>query len=210
MSISNDPSEEVVRMMLSGAEVTVRLTASAAKNLLAISIALAKSHKQLCGRTNMKKMLKETRDLRAFHMSREEFQRFQKEAKSYKLLYSYVRDDRQSSVDVILPATELGRANLLFEKILYGQEHSQSHSQSEPAKTQETDSKNVSRSKPDWSDTRRSETSRTSAEPNRKTRTTSEKPSVLEKLEGYRQKIREGQTSAKTRNKERANTKHER
>lgn len=46
MSISSgDPAEEVVRMMLSGAEVTLRLTASATKNLLAVSIALAKSRK---------------------------------------------------------------------------------------------------------------------------------------------------------------------
>ena len=34
----------------------------------------------------MKKMLKETRDLRAFHMSAEEFTRFKKEAKNFKLL----------------------------------------------------------------------------------------------------------------------------
>lgn len=60
---SGDAADEVVRMMLSGAELTLRLTASATKNLLAITIALAKSHKQLYGRTNMKKMLRETRDI---------------------------------------------------------------------------------------------------------------------------------------------------
>lgn len=204
MSISNDPSEEVVRMMLTGAEVTLRLTASAAKNLLAISIALAKNHKQLCGKTNMKKILKETRDLRAFSMSAEEFQRFKQAVKSYKLLYSYVRDDRQSSVDVILPATELGRANILFEKMQYRQE------QATDSWQKEDDPKNVSRSEPDWSDTRQNETSRTSAEPDRRTRTTSERPSVLEKLEGYRREIREGRASAKDRNKEKPNAKNER
>ena len=196
MSISSgDPSEEVVRMMLTGTEVTLRLTASAAKNLLAISIALAQNHKQLCGRTNMKKMLKETRDLRAFSMSAEEFQRFKKAAKDYKLLYSYVRDDRQSSVDVILPATELGRANILFEKMQYRQE------QATDSRQKEDDPKNVSRSEPDWSDTRQNGTSRTSAEPDRRTRTTSERSSVLEKLEEYRNSIREGQTSAKQQEK---------
>ena len=204
MSISNDPSEEVVRMMLTGAEVTLRLTASAAKNLLAISIALAKNHKQLCGKTNMKKILKETRDLRAFSMSAEEFQRFKQAVKSYKLLYSYVRDDRQSSVDVILPATELGRANILFEKMQYRQE------QATDSRQKEDDPKNVSRSEPDWSDTRQNGTSRTSAEPDRRTRTTSERPSVLEKLEGYRREIREGRASAKDRNKEKPNAKNER
>ena len=201
MSISSgDPAEEVVRMMLSGAEVTLRLTASATKNLLAVSIALAKSRKKLCGKTNMKKMLKETRDLRAFHMSAEEFQRFKQAAKSYKLLYSYVRDDRQSSVDVILPATELGRANILLEKIQYEQ------ARPGESRQKEDDPKNVSRSEPDWSDTRQNGPSRTSAEPDRRTRTTSERPSVLEKLEGYRREIRESQAPAKAKEKQKKNT----
>ena len=179
MSISSgDPAEEVVRMMLSGAEVTLRLTASATKNLLAVSIALAKSRKKLCGKTNMKKMLKETRELRAFHMSAEEFARFKKEAKNFKLLYAHIRDDRpdHNGVDVILPATELGRANILFEKMQYRQE------QATDSRQKEDDPKNASRSEPDWSDTRQNGTSRTSAEPDRRTRTTSERPSTCGNL----------------------------
>ena len=59
MSMSSvDATDAVVRMMLSGTEITLRLTASATKNLVAISIALAKSHKKLYGRTNLKKMLR--------------------------------------------------------------------------------------------------------------------------------------------------------
>lgn len=75
---SGDAADEVVRMMLSGAELTLRLSASATKNLLAITIALAKSHKQLYGRTNMKKMLRETRDIRVFPMEKEQFRAFGK------------------------------------------------------------------------------------------------------------------------------------
>jgi hypothetical protein len=59
-SSGGDAAEQVVRMMLSGTEVSVCLAASATKNLLAISVALAQNHKKLYGKTKLKKMLKET------------------------------------------------------------------------------------------------------------------------------------------------------
>lgn len=196
MSISSgDPSEEVVRIMLSGAEVTLRLTASAAKNLLAISIALTRHHKTLCGKTSMKKMLKETRDLRAFHMSHEEFQRFKRESKKFRLLYSYVRerDSEHGGVDVILPVTELGRANILFERIHYGQENAPAQENTEPESGKECPSSQ------DSNGTRQKTTSRESGEPSRRTSTTSERPSVLKKLEGYKRQLEAGQTGGKTK-----------
>ena len=57
-----EAADQMVRMMLTGTEVTVRLGASALKNLLAITLALAKHHKTLSGKVNMGKMLRETRD----------------------------------------------------------------------------------------------------------------------------------------------------
>ena len=42
-----EAADQMVRMMLTGTEVTVRLGASALKNLLAITLALAKHHKTL-------------------------------------------------------------------------------------------------------------------------------------------------------------------
>ena len=70
MTNSGDAAETVVRVMLTGTEITLRLTASAAKNLLALSVALAKQHKQISGKTRMKKILKDTRDIRVFPMTR--------------------------------------------------------------------------------------------------------------------------------------------
>ena len=73
-----EAADQMVRMMLSGGEVAVRLTGSAAKNLLAISLALAKSHKKVSGRMRMSKMLQQTRDLRTFPMTQEEYRTFKK------------------------------------------------------------------------------------------------------------------------------------
>lgn len=116
-----EAADQMVRMMLSGTEVAVRLSGSALKNLLALTMALAHNRKTLSGKVNMGKMLKETRDLRRFPMTPQQYKQFQKLAKKHKLLFSVIRDkdDRGKLLDVILPVTELDRANAIFERILY-------------------------------------------------------------------------------------------
>ena len=86
-----EAADQMVRMMLSGGEVAVRLSGSALKNMLAISLALAKSRRTLSGRVRMGKMLRETRDLRVFPMPAEKYRQFQKLASRQKLLYSAIR-----------------------------------------------------------------------------------------------------------------------
>ena len=116
-----EAADQMVRMMLSGTEVAVRLSGSALKNLLALTMALASNRKTLSGKVNMGKMLRETRDLRRFPMTKQQYKQFKKLAKKHKLLYSVIRDkdDRGKLMDVILPVTELDRANAIFERILY-------------------------------------------------------------------------------------------
>ena len=116
-----EAADQMVRMMLSGTEVAVRLSGSALKNLLALTMALASNRKTLSGKVNMGKMLRETRDLRRFPMTPEQYKQFQKLAKKHKLLFSVIKDkdDRGKLIDVILPVTELERANAIFERILY-------------------------------------------------------------------------------------------
>ncbi len=116
-----EAADQMVRMMLSGTEVAVRLSGSALKNLLALTMALASNRKTLSGKVNMGKMLRETRDLRRFPMTPEQYKQFKKLAKKHKLLFSVIKDkdDRGKLMDVILPVTELERANAIFERILY-------------------------------------------------------------------------------------------
>jgi hypothetical protein len=116
-----EAADQMVRMMLSGGEVIVRLGGSALKNLLALTMALARNNKALSGKVNMERMLRETRDLRLFPMSPEQYKQFQKHAKRQKILFSAIkdRDGRGRVIDVLMPVTELDRANLIFERILY-------------------------------------------------------------------------------------------
>lgn len=199
MSISSgDAADEVVRMALSGAEMTLRLTASAMKNLLVLSVALTKNHKKLCGRTRMKKMLQETRDIRVFPMSRAQFRQFEKQAKKFGLLYASIQDKGPDGkfVDLVLPATELGRANTVFEKIQYGQE--QHTSTEQPSKEKESDAKNVSRSGHGSRDTR---SKAVFNRPDASAQTTSERTSVEVRLETYRTQLSQKRVPAKQRGK---------
>lgn len=68
-----EAADQLVRMMLSFGEVSVRLGGSALKNVLALSMALAKNNKTISGKINLGKMLRETRDLRQFPMSPEQY-----------------------------------------------------------------------------------------------------------------------------------------
>ena len=138
-----EAADQLVRMMLSGSEVAVRLSGSALKNLLALTMALARDHKKISGKLNMGKMLRETRDLRQFPMTPAQYKKFRKLAKKQKLLYSAIhdRDDRGKLIDVVLPVTELDRANMIFERILYAPEQEKQPERqpekNEPDRTQE-------------------------------------------------------------------------
>ena len=200
MTNSGDAAETVVRVMLTGTEITLRLTASAAKNLLALSVALAKQHKQISGKTRMKKILKDTRDIRVFPMTKAQYRSFQKKAKPFRLLYASIRDrEGGGQIDLVLPATELDRANLVFEKMLYRQEDKagdkepveKSHGKEEP-------SKNVSRWPPDLTATR-ADSARSEAMPRQRT-TSNEREPVMLQLEQYRSLLSGRATKTKERN----------
>ena len=199
MTNSGDAAETVVRVMLTGTEITLRLTASAAKNLLALSVALAKQHKQISGKTRMKKILKDTRDIRVFPMTRAQYREFQKKAKPFRLLYASIRDrDGSGQIDLVLPATELDRANLVFEKMLYRQEDKSSGKETvEKPKEKEEPSKNASRWPPDLTATRAGLV-RSEAMPQSRT-TSNERESVMLRLEQYRQRLSGRATRVKKR-----------
>jgi len=200
MTSSGDAAEEVVRLAISGAEVTLRLTASAAKNVLALSMALAKNHKKLCGKTSMKKMLRETRDIRVFPMSKEQFRQFEKQAKKVRLLYAAIRDTdgKDKVIDVVLPATELDRANFVFEKMLYHQQGEKVDAVPEKeAASKETPEKNVSRSRPDYSATKSAPSSKES--PTKNTERMDER-SAIRRLQVYKREL-EASTNEKAAEK---------
>ena len=196
-----EAADQLVRMMLSGGEVAVRLTGSAVKNLLAISLALAKSHKKISGKVRMGKMLQQTRDLRVFPMTQEEYREFRHKAREPKLLYAAIQNSRdpndpKSMVDVVMPATEVERANLVSQK-------EQPERERQPEKEPGTPKKD-SRSGRASRDTSTSSPMHAGSA----ARTTSdERPSVEGRLQDYRAQLEEQRRRAPARQKTKTRTK---
>ena len=119
-----EAADQFVRMALSGTEIMLRLGGSALKNLLAITMALARENKKVYGKISLAKMLKQTRDIRVFSMTKAQYEAFKKQAKKYGILFSAIgdKDAKSKTFDLILPVTELDRANMVFERILYNPE----------------------------------------------------------------------------------------
>ena len=177
-----EAADQLVRMMLSGSEVAIRLSGSALKNTLALTMALAKHNKVISGKVNLKKMLQQTRDLRQFSMTPEQYHQFSRLAKKQKILFSAIRDKdgRGKLVDVILPVTELDRANLVFERIgLVGRREEQKERPAKEGMPSKKESP-LGRDSPEISS--RSASSKEA----RTSMRTSERPSVEERLKGYR------------------------
>ena len=225
-----EAADQLVRMMLTGTEVAVRLSGSATKNVLALSFALAKSHRRISGKINLGKMLRETRDLRQFPMTPEQYHQFQKLAKRQKLLYSSIHDmDRRGRIiDVILPVTELDRANQIFERMLYQEpsrhpeqqgpkqaEKAAPTLQKQPVQEKEQEKQADAQSRQEGPvaqqaqrpkkgsrserDSHATKTSSSTPRESGSTGKTPERPSVLERLKVYRTQL--DQKSAPTRQK---------
>ena len=206
---------------------------------LELTLALAKNHKTISGKVNLVKMLKETRDVRRFAMSPEQYQAFKKKAGKQKILFSAIRDTdgHGKVVDVIMPVTEIDRANMIFERIHYlGQpaqaqqppreqasskarearerqaatqveqdQHPQENTSVTPpvGQRQEVEPKKGSRSGQDLPATAPSSTS--SKDGSRMT--SEERPSVLERLKGYKAQLDQQQKPAPARTKDRQKSK---
>ena len=212
-----EAADQMVRMMLSSGEVAIRLSGSALKNLLALTMALAKNNQTISGKVSMGKMLKETRDLRLFPMSPEQYRQFARLAKKQKILFSAIhdRDGKGKVIDVVMPVTELDRVNLIFERILYQGTEKQAPERDSRAAPSGRDAPQRDRECPevmppkkDFPSGRDSPDTRTrpsTPETSDRTRT-SDRPSVLDQLKGFRAQLDE-RHSAPTRDKSRSRPK---
>ena len=133
-------------------------------------------------------------------MTKAQYRAFQKQAKPFRLLYASIRDkDGHGQIDLVLPATELDRANLAFEKMLYRQEDKTSGKEpAEKSHGKEEPSKNVSRWPPDLTATR-ADSARSEAMPQSKTMSR-ERESVILRLETYQKQLSGRATKTKERN----------
>ena len=243
-----EAADQMVRMMLSGGEVAVRLSGSALKNLLALTMALAKNNQTISGKVSMTKMLRETRDVRRFPMTSEQYHQFKKHAKKQKILFSAIKDkdDKGKFIDVVMPVTELDRANLIFERIMYqdpaqqapereeGPNPNPEEASQEPSPERDRQDPQIERDGPQepplearrqkqtprrklpddpWEieppkkdsrsgrDSRDTKTKSSTRRDSKEDRMENERPSILNKLKGYRAQLDSGRQSVPAKDK---------
>ena len=94
-------------------EEAVKLSALGAKNLAALCLAMAKDNQKLKGKTKLKRLLTEGKE--------EDVSAFAKEAKTYGILFSTIRNTKSArdTVDVIVKAEDAARINRIFENMGY-------------------------------------------------------------------------------------------
>lgn len=102
-------------------EEAVKLSALGAKNLAALCLAMAKDNRKLKGKTKLKRLLTEGKELRVFDLKEEDVSAFAKEAKTYGILFSTIRNTKsdRDTVDVIVKAEDAARINRIFENMGY-------------------------------------------------------------------------------------------
>lgn len=172
-------------MMLSGGEVAVKLAGSAAKNAAAMLLALARNHKKVYGKTSLKKILQQTRDIRTFSLTPEQYHAFSRQAKD-KVLFAGIQNKEQpdAPVDLVIPTTDLELANVIFERLFGSLEKPQ----------EERSPKKESRSERCSADT-------ASSSPTSRTTLKHERPSIAEQLQSFREKLSGAESHVPTREK---------
>ena len=110
-------TREVVKL----SEEAVKLSALGAKNLAALCLAMAKDNQKLKGKTKLKRLLTEGKELRVFDLKEEDVSAFAKEAKTYGILFSTIRNTKsdRDTVDVVVKAEDAARINRIFENMGY-------------------------------------------------------------------------------------------
>lgn len=121
MTNSGDAAEQIVRLSLEGAEVALRLSGSAAKNIAAAlyTIAKNKDRNKTKGYQRLDAMLKSGKELKVFTISEEHLKCFAQEAKRYGVVYCALRGKEKSSdgmVDVMVRAEDASKINRIVER----------------------------------------------------------------------------------------------
>ena len=163
MDVSGDVADLMVKESIQLTEASIKLLAAGSKNLAALLWALAKDNKKLVGKTGMGRLLRESKELKVFHIKESDLAEFRAFAKK-NVLFSVVKDKRRTDgmVDLVTNVDFVSQVNLFMERRGYGT----------PAREDATPKKAAPRAQPGSSSPQRGSGSTPSQSERRTTRTT--------------------------------------
>ncbi len=121
MDVSGDVADLMVKESIQLTEASIKLLAGGSRDLTAFLLALAKDNKKLVGKTGMKRLLCEGKELKVFQLRESDLTEFAKYAKK-NVLFAVIKDRRRSDglVDLVTNADYVGQVNLFMERRGYG------------------------------------------------------------------------------------------
>ena len=199
MSQGSNAAEQMVKETMIISETAAKLAGLGAKNLAVLLTLYLREEHQLKGETNLKKLLKEGKEIRVFCLDKDNLAEFKQHAKDYGIVYSALKqkNDESNIIDVLVKAEDTPRVNRILEKMNYplpGEEREQ--------KSDEQAKKSVSAAR---SEKALSEPSIGSAMPtkNDERRSVKERISELEALKNQAQEKYEVRTIKREKRQER-------
>ena len=121
MDVSGEVADLMLKESIEATEKTVRLTASGIKNVAALLIALAKSDRQIIGKTSVRKLTKDPAPAVVLPLKSEDIGRFSKLAKQYGVTYIIARPKGKGGgdVDIISNQNYAPQLNALYQAMGY-------------------------------------------------------------------------------------------
>ena len=190
MNVSSDAAEQVVRMTLEGMEVALKISGQGAK-LAAVRLAAAlKEEEKTRGRSRLTSMLKSGKPLKVYEIQQKDLKTFAQEARRYGVLYTVLKDKNDHSanatIDIISRVEDASKIQRITERFKLNTVDAAELS------NEFTERKFPKRGNPTTARKERGDQSGPNSirtDSSQQTISNSEKPSVRNKLEGYRKEI---------------------
>lgn len=121
MSQGSDAAEQMVRETMIISETAAKLAGLGAKNLAVLLTLYLREEHPLKGETNLKKLLKEGKEIRVFCLDKDNLAEFKQHAKDYGIVYSALKqkNDESNIIDILIKAEDTPRVNRILERMNY-------------------------------------------------------------------------------------------
>ena len=118
MNTSGEAADQVMRMMLNGAEVLIKLSGSGAKNAAVLLYSIAREQKKTKGAARLESMLRSGKPLKVYTFRDSDLPKFKEVAKQYGILYTVLKEkDKTGGVfDVMVRAEDESKIARIIER----------------------------------------------------------------------------------------------
>ena len=118
MNTGGESAELLMRMMLNGSEVLIRLTGSGAKNVAVLLYSVLREQNKTKGSERLSNMLRSGKKLRVYTFQDKDLQKFKEVVKQYGILYTVLKDKNHTGgvFDVLVRAEDEHKLARVIER----------------------------------------------------------------------------------------------